>query len=102
METRRFVGQVGEETVAAQAGIQTGDQIESINDEKLYSVPYFGYGVWHPSANWIDEEYKALYKRINENPGALKLGIRRADEVLTLEIPVDWHVIAAVQEREHR
>ena len=95
MET--IVKHVREDSVAAQVGIQVGDQIESINGEHLYSVPYFGYGVWHPSANWIDEKYKALYERINANQGALMLGIRRGDETLTLEMPVHWRVIAAVQ-----
>lgn len=96
MET--IVGHVREDSVAAQAGIQAGDQIESINGERLYSVPYFSYGVWHPSANWIDEEYQALYERINANQEALVLGIRRGDETLTLEIPVHWRMIASVQE----
>ncbi len=91
------VGSVKPESLAAQAGIQVGDLIESINGEKIHSVPYFGYGVWHPSANWIDEKYKALYNTINENPEALALGIRRGEEVLTLQLPVDWRVIANVQ-----
>ena len=95
MET--IVKHVREDSVAAQVGIQMGDQIESINGEHLYSVPYFGYGVWHPSANWIDEKYKAFYERINANQEALVLGIRRDDETFTLEMPVNWRVMAAVQ-----
>ncbi len=92
-----IVSHVKEGSLAAQAGIQVGDLIESINGERLYSVPYFGYSVWHPSANWIDEKYKALYKSISENQEALTLGIRRGDEVFTRQLPVDWHVIAGVQ-----
>ena len=84
-------------SLAAQAGLQDDDIIESINGERLYNVPYFGYGVWHPTANWIDVKRKALYNNINENPEALVLGIRRADETRTLEMPVDWRVIASVQ-----
>ncbi|MDE0468198.1 MAG: site-2 protease family protein [Candidatus Poribacteria bacterium] len=95
MET--IVGHVKEGSPAAQAGIQAGDQIESINGERLYNVPYFGYLVWHPSANWIDEKYKAFHERINANQEALMLGIRRGDETFTLEMPVHWRVIAAVQ-----
>ena len=95
MET--VVGHVREGSLAAEAGIQVGDQIESINGERLYNVPYFGYGVWHPSANWIDEKYKAFYERINANQEALRFGIRRGDETFTLEIPVNWRVMAAVQ-----
>ncbi len=95
META--VGHVKEGSLAAEAGIQAGDQVESINGEWLYNVPYFGYGVWHPSANWIDEKYKAFYERINANQEALVLGIRRDDETFTLEMPVNWRVMAAVQ-----
>ena len=92
-----IISRVQAGSLAAQAGLQVGDVIESINGERLYSVPYFGYGVWHPSANWIDAEYKALYNNINENREALTLGIRRADETRTLEIPVNWRVVASVQ-----
>ena len=91
------VKHISKGSLAAEAGLQVGDVIESINGEKLYNVPYFGYGVWHPTANWIDEKYKALYNNINENPEALVLGIRRMDEKLTLEMPVKWRVIASVQ-----
>ncbi|RKU16718.1 RIP metalloprotease RseP [Candidatus Poribacteria bacterium] len=116
------VSHIRKGSFAADAGLQVGDVIESINGERLYNTPYFGYGVWHPSANWTDEKYKAfykrvfghheldpsanwifqkykaLYKRINENPEALTLGIRRADQMLTFALPVNWHVIASVQE----
>lgn len=95
MET--IAGYVKDGSLAAQAGIQVGDHIESINGERLYNVPYFGYLVWHPSANWLDEKYKALHERINATQEALVLGIRRGDETLTLEMPVKWRVIAAVQ-----
>ncbi|RKU33775.1 RIP metalloprotease RseP [Candidatus Poribacteria bacterium] len=93
-----IVNHVSEGTLAAQAGLQDGDIIESINGERLYNVPYFGYGVWHPTENWINEKYKALYNNINENQEALVLGVRRADETQILEMPVDWRVIASVQE----
>ena len=95
MET--IAGHVKDGSLAAQAGIQVGDHIESINGERLYNVPYFGYLVWHPSANWLDEKYQALHERINATQEALVLGIRRGDETLTLEMPVKWRVIAAVQ-----
>ena len=92
-----IVSRVKDGSLAAQAGLQVDDLIESINGERLYSVPFFGYGVWHPSANWIDEKYKALYKTINENREAFTLGVRRAGETFTLQLPVDWQVIASVQ-----
>ena len=91
------VSGVSEDSFAAQAGLQVDDIIESINGERLYNVPYFGYGVWHPTADWMGEKRKALYNNINENREALVLGVRRADETLTLEMPVDWRVIASVQ-----
>ena len=92
-----IVSHVEKGSLAAQAGLRVGDIIESINGERLYSVPYFGSGVWHPSANWIEEKYKVLYNNINENQEALVLGIRRGDEVFTLQLPVDWQVLAGVQ-----
>ena len=93
-----IVSHVEEESLAAEAGLQVGDLIESVNGERLHNVPYFGYGVWHPSANWIHERHKALHKAINENQAALKIGIRRGDEVSTFQLPVEWQVVASVQE----
>ena len=92
------VRQVDAGSLAAQAGIQVGDQIESINGEKLHNVPYFGYGVWHASEDWPNDKYQALYQRINENQKAMTLGIRRGDETFTIELPVRWHVKASIQE----
>ena len=92
------VGHVEEGSLAAQAGIQVGDQIESINGEKLHNVPYFGYGVWHTSEDWRNKKYQTLYQNINENQEAMMLGIRRGDETFTVELPVRWHVKANIQE----
>ena len=85
-------------TLAAQAGVQVGDLIETINGEPIYNVPYFGYGVWHASADWSAEKRQALYQRINENEQSVMLGIRRGDEARTIEMPTHWSVIANVQE----
>ena len=92
------VGHVEEGSLAAQAGIQVGDQIESINGEKLHNVPYFGYGVWHTSEDWRNKKYQTLYQNINENQEAMMLGIRRSDKTFTVELPVRWHVKANIQE----
>ena len=92
-----IVSHIEEGSLAAQAGIQVGDQIESINGKRLHNVPYFGYGVWHVSEDWRNEKYQALYQSINENQEALTLGIRRDDETLTLELPVRWRVRASIQ-----
>ncbi|MCG9130502.1 RIP metalloprotease RseP [Candidatus Poribacteria bacterium] len=96
--TATMVSQIRAGSPAAEAGLQVGDVIERINGERLHNVPYFGYGVWHPSADWIDEKYESLYNNINENDEALRLSVRRGDEIFTLEMPVEWRVIAAVQE----
>ncbi len=92
-----IVYQVQEGSPAAEAGIQADDLVVGINGEKLHNVPYFGYRAWHPSEDWINKKYQALYKQINENPNALTLNIRRSSEMLTLEMPVEWKVIASVQ-----
>ncbi len=96
--TETIVSHIEEGSLAAQMGVQIGDQIESINGKKLHNVPYFGYGVWHASEDWRNEKYQALYQSINENQEALTLGIRRGDETLTLELPVRWRVKASIQE----
>ena len=92
------VSHVEEGSLAAQAGIQVGDEVESINGKKLHNVPYFGYGVWHASEDWRNEKYQALYQSINENQETLTLGIRRDNETLTLELPVRWRLKASIQE----
>ena len=96
--TEPIISHVEAGSLAAQAGIQVGDQIESINGKKLHNVPYFGYGVWHVSADWRNGKYQALYQSINENQEALTLGIRRDDALLMLELPVHWQVKASIQD----
>ncbi len=95
---KTVVREVAAGSLAAQAGVQAGDLIESINGEPIHNVPYFGYGVWHPSADWSAEKRQALYQHINENEQSVMLGIRRSDEVQTIEMPVHWRVIASVQQ----
>ena len=96
--TETVVSHVEEGSLAAQVGIQVGDEVESINGKQLHNVPYFGYGVWHASEDWRNEKYQALYQSINENQEALTLGIRRDNETLTLEVPVRWRLKASIQE----
>ena len=95
---KTVVREVANGSLAAQAGIQAGDLIETINGEPIHNVPYFGYGVWHPSADWSAEKRQALYQRINDNEQSVMLGIRRGDGARTIEMPVHWRVIASVQE----
>ena len=96
--TEPIISHVEEGSLAAQIGIQVGDQLESINGKKLHNVPYFGYGVWHASEDWRNGKYQALYQNINENQDAVTLGIRRDDASLTLELPVHWQVKASIQD----
>ena len=93
-----IISHVEKGSLAAQAGIQVGDQIESINGRKLHNVPYFGYGVWHASEDWRNGKYQALYQSINDNSEALTLGIRRGDDSLTFKLPVRWRVKASTQD----
>ena len=93
-----IVRHVEDDSLAAQAGVQVGDLVESINGEPIYNLPYFGYGVWHPSADWSAEKRQALYQGINENEQAVILRIRRGDASRTLEMPVHWNTVARVQE----
>ena len=95
---KTVVRDIADGSLAAQAGVQVGDRIETINGEPIHNVPYFGYGVWHPSADWSAEKRQALYQHINENEQSVILGIRRGDEARTIEMPVHWRVIANVQE----
>ena len=93
-----IVRHVEDGSLAAQAGVQVGDLIESINGEPIYNLPYFGYGVWHPSADWSAEKRQALYQGINENEQSVILRIRRGDASRTLEMSVHWDIVARVQE----
>ena len=95
---RTVVRDVADGSLAAQAGLQVGDIVETINGEPIHNVPYFGYGIWHPSADWSARKRQALYERINENEQSVTLGIRRGDTTQTLEMPVHWRVMASVQE----
>lgn len=82
---------------AAAAGIQVGDLIETLNGETLYNVPTFGTRMWQPSSEWLGAKHQALYNRINLNPTALEIGIRRGAERFTIQLPVQWRLIANVQ-----
>ena len=95
---KTVVRDIADGSLAAQADVQVGDLIETINGEPIHNVPYFGYGIWHPSADWSAEKRQALYQHINENEQSVMLGIRRGDEARTIEMPVHWSTIASVQE----
>ncbi|MCY4404171.1 MAG: site-2 protease family protein [Candidatus Poribacteria bacterium] len=99
-----FVSDVIEGSLATQAGIIVGDQIETINGQKLYTVPVFNPGIWHPQIDWRGQPYQAYYNQINQKQGSLELGIRRSVEKdtvekLTFDLPVTWQITTFVQKK---
>ena len=99
-----FVADVDKGSLAAMAGIKVGDQIESINGQKIYSVPQFGPGIWDPILDWFGTNYQALYQQINENEEEFEIGVLRSIdketyEKLTITMPVIWEIKTDVQEK---
>ena len=92
-----IISHIEEGSLAAQVGLKIGDQINTINGQKIYNVPYFGTGIWDPKSEWIGAKYQALYNSIDQNKNSLVLGILRDDETLTFELPVQWQIIANVE-----
>ena len=89
---------VAPESVAALAGIQVGDRVETINGETLHNVPDFGSWIWYPSARWSETKQRALYHSIDRSPEGFEIGIRRGEETLMIQLPTQWRVIARVQD----
>lgn len=91
-----IVKQLDEDSLAANAGLQTGDQIDTINGEKIYDVPYFEPGIWDPGLEWLGMKYQSLYQNIIERDH-LELGIIRNGERITLQVPLEWQIKTRVQ-----
>lgn len=91
-----IVDRLDEDSLAANAGLQTGDQIDTINGEKLYDVPYFEPGIWDPDLEWLGMKYQSLYQNIVERDH-LELGIIRNQERMTLQVPLEWQIKTRVQ-----
>ena len=100
-----YVSDVVEGGLASQAGIMVGDQIETIDGQKLYTVPAFNPGIWHPEFDdWRREPYQAYYNQIEQKQDDLELGIRRSVakdtyEQLTINLPVTWQLTTFVQKK---
>lgn len=97
-----IVSNIDNSSLAAQAGIEVGDQIVTINGQKLYGPPRFGSWIWHPESVdpesvWLREKHQTLYNNINKNKDVLEIGVRRGDETLTFTMPVDWQMILGVE-----
>ena len=99
-----FVSDVVKGSLAANAGIMVGDQIETIDGEKMYTVPVFNPGIWHPQIGWSGIKYQAYYNHIDQKQDTLELGIRRSIEKdtfekLTFDLPVTWQIKTFVQKK---
>lgn len=97
-----IIDRIEDGSLAAQAGLEVGDRIETINGEKIYNLPHFGSWIWHPESIdpetvWLRKKHQALYNNINQNKNQLKLGIRRGEETLTVTMPVHWQIYIGVQ-----
>ncbi|MDE0636145.1 MAG: RIP metalloprotease RseP [Candidatus Poribacteria bacterium] len=92
-----IVSQIDEGSLAAQAGLKVGDQIDTINGHKIYNVPHFGTGIWDPKSEWLGTKYQELYNNIDQNKDSLELGILRGSETYTLQLPVRWQMKTNVQ-----
>ena len=94
-----FVSGVVKGSLAANAGIMVGDQVETIDGQKLYTVPVFNPGIWHPKIGWPGAKYQAYYNHIDQKQDTLELGIGREDEKLTFQLPVTWQIRTFVQKK---
>ena len=92
-----IISKIDEGSLAAQAGLKVDDQIDTINGQKIYNVPDFRMGIWNPESEWIGTKYQELYNNIDQNKDTLELGIRRGNETITLQLPVQWQIIANVE-----
>ncbi len=92
-----IVKQIAPDSLAEKAGLIVGDQIESINGQRIYSTPYFGPEIWSDTSDWTYEKYRNIYEEINQNKDEVTLGIRRGDEILTFKLPVAWEMRVRVE-----
>ena len=94
-----IVSQIAPGSLAEKAGLKIGDQIESINGQRIYNTPYFGPHIWSEDSRWIEAKYRTIYDDINQNKDVVTLGVRRDNEILTFELPVEWEMKAKVEKK---
>ena len=92
-----IISKIKDGSLAAQAGLKVGDQIYTINGQKIYTVPHFGTWIWHAESEWLGAQHQILYNDIDQNKESLELEIGRGEETLTIQLPVRWQMIANVQ-----
>ncbi len=92
-----IVSQIAPASLAEKAGLKIGDQIESINGQRIYNTPYFGPDIWSEDPEmWIAAKYRPIYDDIKQNKDVATLGVQRDNEKLTFKLPVEWEMIAIV------
>ena len=94
-----IVKKLDPDSLAAQAGIKVGDQINTINGLKIYNTPYFGPEIWDNESDWFSTKYRAKYENIDQNRDSVKIGIRRGDETLSFDLPVHWKMKVTVERK---
>lgn len=99
LKSDTVVSQIDPDGLAAQAGIKLGDQIDTIDGQKMYNTPYFGPEIWGEKLGWIGMKHRNIYQNIEQNREALTLGIIREDETFDVQIPVEWKMKVVVDEK---
>ena len=94
-----IVSQIAPGSLAEKAGLKIGDQIESINGQRIYNTPYFGPHIWSEDSRWIEAKYRTIYDDINQNKDVVTLGVQRDNEKLTFKLPVEWKMKARVAKK---
>ena len=93
-----IVAQIDPDSLAEKAGLKIGDQIESINGQRIYNTPYFVPGIWSDTPHWTAAKYRTIYEDIDQNKDEVTLEVLRGDEILTVKLPVQWEMKVRVQE----
>ena len=101
-----IVSQIAPGSLAEKTGLKIGDQIESINGQRIYNTPYFGPQIWSEEPEmWMAAKYRPIYDDIKQNKDVVTLEILRDNEELTLKekltfkLPVEWEMIAIVEKK---
>lgn len=96
-----IVSQIAPGSLAEKTGLKIGDQIESINGQRIYNTPSFSLDIWNneiwpDNLKWVAAKYRTTYDDINQNKDVVTLGVRRDNEKLTFKLPVEWEMKADV------
>lgn len=92
-----IVEELDSNSIAANAGLMVGDQIETINGEIIYDIPFFEASIWDPQFDWVGNVYQTLYQNIDNRKNNLELGILRNNERITLTLDAQWQIKTDVE-----